>query len=383
MKQEITNEKTKIRVNKSMLNFKIFSLMKKQLFSLGMLLALIIVAGTSSWAQNATSEVENTSARTYVMITGSTHTFTITQGRPGSSLQWIVYDGLNGTTVSDNADYTLVSANSTSPAFQITWAETAAGNYTVQVTETNPLASEFCSTVRRFYVNVLDFDVLVYASDDAGNVLTGDELLECGEGNTANYGNEPIGTGAGAFNNQFGGAVNAGNLVPYIGAAAQAVGGHVAYTTRHFTLAVRWNDNINVNDIPTIASLGFDFDLTSNVIAELIQVNSGAHTTGSGSTFITAPLAAAPTDIPAGLTNNTYTVYFTMPVTFRDRWFSGSSPDITATLYADQCTVYQEATHETILGEEPSAKVDAPDLVNTSATQTILLSPATSTISVD
>ncbi len=88
MKQQITSEKfKKLELKKSMLNFKIFSLMKKQLFSLVILLAMVLVGG------NAFGQLNDGSTPTNVryIIQGSTATFSVTSTTE-SSYHWDVLE---------------------------------------------------------------------------------------------------------------------------------------------------------------------------------------------------------------------------------------------------------------------------------------------------
>lgn len=350
--------------------------MKKQLFSFLMVLALVVLAGTSAMAQNDADA--NTSTETYVMITGSTHTFSTTRGRSGSTLAWTVAKGANGSGDA-SGEYTVTGATD-GTSFQITWDEDAAGIYTIQVSETNPAATDGCSTIRRFYVNVLDFDVMVYVSDANGEYLgTADVRDFCGDGTTANYGNEDSGA---AFNNTFN---SDGTLDGYTGTAADDRSSETdGYTERYVSLAIVWNTGIDAADIPTIGAVAFGYTATVN--HGLINVNAVA-STGAGSTY-TANVKT-PTTVPSGVTG-TYSV-FTIPITFEDRWFASTVEDITCTFSADDVALNSEADNSgSVIGREPASKQIIPAtaanpnsyLVNEGAQQTIFLAPATTPIKV-
>lgn len=190
MKQEITSEKIKkLELKRSMLNFKIFSLMKKQLFSLVMLLALLIGAGASANAQNGSGL---TPSSIYMVAVGATTQFQITnEGTFAADINWEVFDattaqadnytatGLTGATAVSqynfvtgltnpailNPDADALAAAAVSNCF-VQWISTPANNlFIVQATATTDGGS--CVTIRRFYVSVFNFNVSVFLVADA------------------------------------------------------------------------------------------------------------------------------------------------------------------------------------------------------------------------
>ena len=92
MKQQITSEKfKKLELKKSMLNFKIFSLMKKQLFSLVILLAIIFGFSSNLFGQTQGTGLTPTSIR--LVAIGSKSTFSITNdGESAVAVNWEVWD---------------------------------------------------------------------------------------------------------------------------------------------------------------------------------------------------------------------------------------------------------------------------------------------------
>lgn len=248
--------------------------MKKQLFSFLMVLALVVLAGTSAMAQTDPI-VDNTNALRHTMITGSTHTFSVTPGNAANTINWLVWkEGTPGAeaTTADIVSYAQGAASS----YQFTWAHSASGNYYVQYTETRPGDASCAVTIRRFYIQVFDFDVEVFISDASGVKITGaDNLAECGEGTVANYGDMPVAGASStkAFSNDFN---SNGDLVNYKGESPR--------TTRYVSLKVTWNIPTGFT-APTIGSMKFNYLTTSSAIAngDLITVN-GSTTVDNGET---------------------------------------------------------------------------------------------------
>jgi len=153
MKQKFTSKKTReLELKKSMLNFKMFSLMKKQLFSLVMMLALIVMAGTSAFAQDGL-----TVATAYWHMPGSTHHVSVTN-HAGFTYAWGITmancDGSAGAAVADGTG--IAGAGNTAT---ITYSDDAAGVYRITVTETD--GDGGCNTIRQFYTAVMNVNVVV------------------------------------------------------------------------------------------------------------------------------------------------------------------------------------------------------------------------------
>lgn len=129
-----------------------------------MVLALVVLAGTSAMAQAGL-----TPAVTYEVAMGSTATFSVNDNSTNSTYAWDVFE-LATAHVVGAADGASVAATKVSIATPTAYTTTikfyddpAAGNlFVVQCTETET-ATGTCSTKRRFYVSVFDFDVQVIA----------------------------------------------------------------------------------------------------------------------------------------------------------------------------------------------------------------------------
>jgi hypothetical protein len=174
-------ETRELELKKSMLNVKFFSLMKKQLFSLVMLLALIVIAGTSVKAQDGL-----TFATPYSMVVGSVGSFNAADAggtTAATSWTWTVWDistavqayATNGGAASNATEYRYVTSlanlaagpSNTATCF-INWlsapSQAGATMYAVQVITSNGT----CTTTRRFFVSVFDFNVSIVLCDATG-----------------------------------------------------------------------------------------------------------------------------------------------------------------------------------------------------------------------
>jgi hypothetical protein len=135
--------------------------MKKQLFSFLMVLALVVLAGTSAMAQQGDGLAPSTA---YWAIEGSVTTHTITPD--GSSTTWniLIVDntdasiGQAGTAATVDSDYKIYTAGSAS-SISVRWLKSAGANklYAVEAVETADAGG--CTTRRRSYVGVFGFDV--------------------------------------------------------------------------------------------------------------------------------------------------------------------------------------------------------------------------------
>jgi hypothetical protein len=180
-----------LELKKSMLNFKIISLMKKQLFSLVIGLALIIIAGTSVKAQDGLTFVTP-----YVMIVGSVGSFDAPDaGGPNAATTWTwsVWDvasaaeayAAGGGTGSNATEFRFVNGLtdltagvSNAQTCYVNWlsAPSQGGTmYAIQVLTSNGT----CSTIRRFYVSVFDFDVSIVLCDATGATEYGTDQATC------------------------------------------------------------------------------------------------------------------------------------------------------------------------------------------------------------
>jgi hypothetical protein len=174
MEQEITSEKKKelelnLKSKKSMFNVKIFSLMKKQLFSLVMVLALIVMAGTGALAQNTGWS----QADAIWHLPGSSHVVQV-ESHVGSTYTWTIQAvtcaGVPGATTTGHV------GGSTTNSETITYDETASGMYRITCDEDNG-----CHTIREFFTSIMSIDVVAYASDAAGVTLGAGPLASCND----------------------------------------------------------------------------------------------------------------------------------------------------------------------------------------------------------
>lgn len=178
MNEKITKEKFKKfnelkNENELKFNVKNVSLMKKQLFSLMMAFALVMGLSVGAWAQDglAPSTVK-------WVIKGSTSTFSVpvigTNTYSWSVLEHAFTDlniGIDegSTTVvsSGTPKVTIGTASAASTTVKFFDAPASGNMFAVQVVETNSF--NVCTSIRRFYINVFDFDVdVALVSNAAG-----------------------------------------------------------------------------------------------------------------------------------------------------------------------------------------------------------------------
>lgn len=314
-----------------------FSLMKKQFFTLVMMLAIVVLAGTSAMAQDGTL------ASPLFQINNSAHTFSVT-AIAGTSYDWDVFHADN---TDASADVTSVSG-STSNTYGHTWGVGATGTYYVQVTQTS--ATGGCTTVRRVYVTVVKFDVLVYVSDNAGlNLETATPYETCGAGTTANYGD--IGTipAATAF-----GQTYANTLSSFTGNATYRSHAYVGFK-------ITW-DVVAGFTPPAIDHISYVANVTSAPASDFVSIGGVA--------------SASNASVTESAGSGTTTFYSTL--LYNARW----SQDITLSVEAHDVTLYN-ATNG-VIGTEYSVNVTANGTAtqNTTDNQIILSAPATSVITV-
>jgi hypothetical protein len=160
---------------KSMFNVKIISLMKKQLFSLVMMLALFVLAGTSAFAQSNGLTI----ATAYWHTPGSEHQITTLAATPhtGTTFAWAVASVTcaGGVPVTPSPVPTLT--NETTATLTFTYPDAAAGIYRFTCTET----ANGCSTIREFFTAIMDINVVVIASNNLGTVINGAALTGCND----------------------------------------------------------------------------------------------------------------------------------------------------------------------------------------------------------
>jgi hypothetical protein len=157
MKTTFTNQE-----KQTFFNFKISCLMKKQFSYLVMMLAMMILAGTSAMAQGLYP------TDTYEIAVGSSATFAVDDNSTNSTYVWDVCElaatSAVGTTfstsVNDATSGKVIIDTPTAYSTSIKFfdAQETDNIFVVECTETE---TGGCSTVRRFYVTVFNFEVEV------------------------------------------------------------------------------------------------------------------------------------------------------------------------------------------------------------------------------
>lgn len=323
-----------------------------------MVLALVVLAGTSAMAQTGQK------TDPYFHINGSTYKLGVT-ANTNSSFNWTksFADGLIG---SDDSDVLTSWSGNTTNEVTITWSDDAAGEYWFDVTETDN--TNACKqTIRRIYINVIDFDVHVYFSDDAGaNIESNTGLMSaCGAGTVANYGDVLDETNKVAFSQEISiggtGSVK-GDLTTQTGTSP--------YTTRYVTMEIFWNIPEAAKEkftAPTIKSIAFDYSLALTDVNSTYVSFNGV-TDAAENTFISDADGATK---------------FTATVLYNTQW---GIPDVTTAATITNVTLYENAAKGGLVyGREKDSNETAAGATNprqnTTATQTIYSAPATSVIS--
>lgn len=171
MKQKFTTKEIR-ELSNLKFNVKMFSLMKKQLFSFVMMLALIVFAGTSAMAQDGLTP--NTA---YWHLPSSVHGVQVAN-HTNTTYDWAI----TKSTCLGVADGAATGASITTGNYQatITYTSAATGMYRITCTET----ANSCSTVREFFTAIMDIDVVTIASDAIGTAITGGALTTCNDYST-------------------------------------------------------------------------------------------------------------------------------------------------------------------------------------------------------
>jgi hypothetical protein len=332
--------------------------MKKQLFSLVMMLAIVVLASTSAMAQPA-----NSSVHPAIHLAGSTHPVSVNRGVGSSTLSWVLYSGTAAGTTA-NAAHTTTTWPQTSNAFSLVWTDQAAGAYYLEVTETDD--DPTCSTTKRgFHIFIIGFDAYVFTSSATGAPIATTALTDCSTSPaypafmndlTINPNNTPRTDGAES-------GTADGDLSDFVGTNPK--------TQRDYTVRIVFDVNPETGAayVPTTALGSIKFDLAIDN-TNLVSVNSVANTAATVAD-VTVPLRAS---------NE-----FTFPVIYNDRWGANLNSHATVT----NVKIYTSADGTgTTLGEEPVSKEDtdrsnATALDNQSDTFIIVSSPNTSTITVN
>jgi hypothetical protein len=339
MKQEITIRNTReLELKKSMLNFKFFSLMKKQLFSLVMLLALTVIAGTSAWAQDGLapgSAVWHLANSTEVVTVTNHADFTYSWAITGS-------DCLGAPTALVGASIAGATNSAT-----ITYLATATGMYRITCTEIDP---EGCSTTREFFTAIMTIDVAVIASDNLGAAVA--DLTTCNDW-TATYGSALTPT------TLVPNPINTGVLAGYRDDAY--------FNTRYVNVSFSTSNATGcvVAGMPAANTLDweFDYDFTQTNYASannFIDMSTGA----AGVAF------TAPTSDDSHITVTAPTTAFTIALRSNIQWGT-TDTDANETFSFNATAVVVEGNG----GEATPQQAN-----NSSAAQTIFASPATSVI---
>jgi hypothetical protein len=144
--------------------------MKKQLFSLVMLLALVVLAGTSAMAQDGLS-IETAIWH----LAGSSHNLEVNEHTDFTYLWTIEAITCDGTTASATTTAHVAPNN----AFQtvLSYDTDASGIYRITLVETD--GDNGCNTRREFFTAVMSVDVTVIASDATINAAA--DLTTCND----------------------------------------------------------------------------------------------------------------------------------------------------------------------------------------------------------
>jgi hypothetical protein len=368
MKQKMTIKKTReLELKKSMLNVKIFSLMKKQLFSLVMVLALIVIAGTSAWAQTGLAV-----GTPIWHLPGSTHGVQVANHGATSTYTWAIR-----TSACDGSDNgAAVGASITTGAYQatITYTGAATGMYRITCTETTvgvAPADNNCSTVRVFWTAIMNIDVVVTASDAAGATISGNALSSCNDYPSLNT---PVGSSIVGNTDLLD---NTNNLNAWQSASW--------YNTRYANVVLSVADlsGCAVAGAPAASAFAWQFTYTiagNNYAApdNFIAMQPATNLVGTGNVAYTDATSDASTiTVDRGVTA------FTIPLRSYIRWgLTNIDQDQDLTYSVDSgATILDGADTDTDYddGTEPAANFAN----NTSASQHIDASPATPRITVN
>jgi hypothetical protein len=353
MKQQITIRNTReLELKKSMLNFKMFSLMKKQLFSLVMGFALIVMASTGAWAQaNGLSP-----ASAYWHLAGSVHQLQV-NNHTGTTYLWAVQSVLCDGTTAGAAAVPVITGGNTYQA-TITYPDAAAGIYRFTVTESSADANA-CSTVRQFWTAIMNVNVVVIASNAAGNA-TGLALSTCNDYSLRNGVNGNLVGNTDAQD-------NTNNLNGWNTNTA-------LYNERFVNVTLSTSDGTGcsgMTSIPAANTFAWRFDYTiagNNYITPDNFITFGAAPAGA--------TIAAPTDETNTISVAVGTTSITLPLQSFIRWGltdTDQDQDFTFTVDSNTAVLDDDATLDYTDGKEPVASNGD----NTSASQHIDASPAT------
>lgn len=333
--------------------------MKKQLFSFLMVLALVVLAGTS--AKGAAGDLPTTPL---VVVAGSQQTIAVTAATASNTFSWQLYAGQNATTAvaADGGVHTVTTWPQTAATFTLQWKDQASGSYYLEVTETEIAPTTCAVTKRGFHLYILGFDVLVYTSDDAAALIDGVNLSTCGVSSSYPAFMNDLTKSVDGTNRTDGSETTAdGNLADFVGTNPRA--------SRYFTVQINFDavPGGMAFTAPDVVSIKCDIATTAS--SDLYSVNG--ETTGASS--LTQTLIA----------NEKAANKFVFEAVYDARW----GTDITTYVVVRNVKIYDDATASSVaLGEEPTGREDIDKSTafdnNISETYTIQSSPNTSTISV-
>lgn len=401
MEQKITKEKCKNlnemkkfnelkNENELKFNVKNVSLMKKQLFSLMMAFALVMGLSVGAWAQLADGLTPGT-ARSQAV--GSVHSYTIDNG---TTYSWAVYDATVGHTVGQGIEAAVFEAAagisyrfspdmsggaggaSDNAIAYVQWLATPAlGIYVIEGTANG--AS--CSTVRRFYVSVFDFDIEVFLSDILG---AGTKATEAADTRCNSWGGDVVvntvsgvdiaGMNTATINNP---SDNEGKYTDYY---FKVVNTYTGLTAQTDVDDIKWKFQI---DMPAVSGM-------SIMSIETMALSEGAVTFGAPSlatgtlNLIGGTTTAEETDITDGTNNWVYVasadanadnkIELLIRVRMHNR---GGAADMISNIQASNAALEIVGADDTAYNDG----LEVTDLTNNlSQTVTIQQSPATSVI---
>jgi hypothetical protein len=331
--------------------------MKKQLFSLVMMLAIVVLAGTSAMAQTGLDV-----ANAYWHMPSSNHGVQV-DNHTGATYAWAITlancDGTEGAAVEAGTSITTGANTAT-----ITYSPNASGVYRITCTE----AYGGCSTIRQFYTAVMNVDVTVTSTLADGTTAA-----------PASVCNDYDVRGPGTID----------WLVPNVdandggGTAAQLAAlttPATLYNTRwvHVVLSVSSTTACPVGNAVTAADLAWRFNYTvegspatnTNFVDNFIGFQAVANVT-----------YADPVDVTNTITVAAGTTAITIPMRSNIRWgTSDTNADQPFTFAVASVAVDDDATLDYTDGSESATNAAAG---NVSAAQTIEASPATPRITIN
>jgi hypothetical protein len=356
MEQQIRNENFReIEFKKSMFNVKMFSLMKKQLFSLVMMLALVVLAGTSAWAQTGllvTDPVWH--------LPGSTHGFQVVD-HTDTDYAWAIASVTCAGAAGSGAAQTINAVVGSEHQATVTYTPDASGLYRISVTESST-GDEGCSTIREFFTAIMDINVVVIASDNLGDAVA--NLTTCNDYSTLNgsalVGNDNADDGS-------------NNLAAFIDPAW--------YNTRYVevTLEVADNTGCGLATAPAATDFAWTFDYTiaDGASTATNYVDNFRTLTNAGVTFTDATDETSSIQVPQGTTS------IVLTMTSNIRWSTDSdAADQSFTFTVDAGSTQLDddiAPFDYTDGTEPATENGD----NVSGLQHIDASPATPRITIN